>query len=107
MMALVVRTSALSAEPSFVIGCDDAVLRWIGQAFRRRLSFRIGDGYPVGSDGRCLIDVQRGTPEACSEIAAGQFRWVLPAERAEHYAGLIDGMADCPVGCHQYLAGIS
>jgi hypothetical protein len=51
--------------------------------------------------------VQRGTPETCSEIADRHFRWVLPAERAEHYAGLIDGMADCPGACHQYLEGTS
>jgi hypothetical protein len=105
---LLVRTAALGGEPSFVVACDEPNLRWLANAFRRLNepeSFTLGDGTPIGSDGKCAVEVVPGTQETFTATvpAANRFRWVLPQTRARRCADLIDGMADCSSPCHQYL----
>jgi hypothetical protein len=92
----------------FVITCDDSILRWLAQSFRNlrnRGSFRLGDGSPIGSDGKCAITFVPGKSEAVKALgpsATGQFRWLLSDQKARRYASLIDAMASLP-SCHQYL----
>jgi len=105
--ALLVRTSALSENPCFVVTCGEATLRWLAQSFRslrRGEAFLIGDDGPVGSDGKSVVEVALRTAHtAIVTLSEGQFRWVVSTELARRYADLIDGVADCACACHQYL----
>jgi hypothetical protein len=92
-----------------VIACDDVALRWLAKSLRGlsgHTPFRLGDGLPVGSDGKCLVEIAAATAPAhavVTPLAAGGVRWVLPVEQARRYADLIEGMADYSSACHQYL----
>ncbi len=66
----------------------------------------IGDGVPVSSDDKCVIEVLAGPPGsdvAITRVNTERFRWTMPSSQAEQYAKLIDGMAGFPGACHQYL----
>jgi|GEM_PF-3084799 hypothetical protein len=107
--SFLIYTSAIGGEPTFVLACDDSALHWLSASFRdlgQAGRFTIGNGVPVSSDGKCIIDVLCGLPGsdvAITPTSAGHFRWNMPSSQAAQYAELIDGMADFPGACHQYL----
>jgi hypothetical protein len=107
--SLLVCRSGAGGQPSFVIACDRKILRWLAGSFRaldQRKPFRLGDGAPLGSDGKWVITVRASSgqkPAGLTGLAAGSFQWVLPATQASRYADLITAMADFHGPCHQHL----
>ncbi len=108
-IALLIPTYALSEDPAFILACDDVVLRWLSQSSRNLANsgpFAIGNGHPVHSDGKCVIEVRASPDEnhaAMTSTAAGRFDWTVPPSRADQHADLINGMASFPNACLQYL----
>ena len=98
-----------NGQPSFLLNCDDAALRWLADAFRgiaRRRGFTLGDGRPVGSDGVCLIRVtpcSQGQSAAINRLSDRGFAWGLPVADARRCADLIGAMAAFKGPCHHYL----
>jgi hypothetical protein len=68
----------------------------------------IGDGHPVESDGRCVVEVSAAASAGSIVVAPsgnGHFHWSLPPQQAKRYADLFDGMIAATGPCHQYLDG--
>jgi len=68
-------------------------------------SFIIGDGNPVGSDGRCLLLVELENLADGSRLmreSEKTFRWRVSRSSANHYRELLSGMF-APHPGHQYL----
>jgi hypothetical protein len=107
--SLLVCRSGAGGQPSFVITCDGKTLRWLAGSFRaldQGKPFRLGDGPPLRSDGKCVVTVaasSRQKPAGLTRLGAGSYQWVLPVTQASRYAGLITGMADFHGPCHQHL----
>jgi hypothetical protein len=107
--SLLVKTSALGGDPAFIIACDEGTLYWLSSSFLslgETQCFRIGDGQPVCSDGRCLIEVtadHTGSEPNILTKGEGHFSWSMSPKKAEQYAALVNGVTNFPGACHQYL----
>jgi hypothetical protein len=68
--------------------------------------FTIGDGNPIGSDGRCIVDVKMRQVTRGNElltISHGRFLWLMSRSSAIYFGHLLAGMLSFKKPCHQYL----
>jgi hypothetical protein len=89
-----------------LIVCDDQTIGWLIARFEEFVSapgdvkfpsFVIGDGNPVESDGRCLLDVHLDDRERGSQLTEapeGIFRWNVSRSSAERFRSLLSGMVE-------------
>lgn len=107
--SLLITTTALTGEPSFVIACDDAAAAWLAVSFRNlsaRTPFVIGIGPPIVSDGQCRMEVtalEDGNETAITRLAHDRFRLTLTAPAAARFAADVEAIAASDTPCHQYL----
>ena len=109
MSSFLIFTSSYGDEAAFIVACDDVGLRWLSRSLHEIAEgrpFTIGDGHPVDSDGKCIVEVSASpiaNTTAITRTGAVTFRWSMPAKQADDYAYLIEGMIEFPDACHQYL----
>lgn len=102
----------LTYQPSFkgnetiLLLCDNQTIAWLIQQFEQFDGFVLGDGKPVGSDGRCIVIAEPHGEVTCSRIAqerTNYFRWVISPDSANRYRSLLLAMLETDKPCHQYL----
>jgi hypothetical protein len=99
---------SFNGNDTLLILVDDETIDWLISQFDRLSSgpsFVIGDGNPIESDGKCLIQVEQGGPAEGSELVRASehcFKWSVSTSAAEHYRQVLSGMLETRPG-HQYL----
>jgi len=93
----------------FLLSGDADFLKWFARALSEERFLTaarplvLGDGAPVSSDGRCLIEAVPGASTTLRMLADGHYRWQIEQEELAFCREKVEAMIESDHPCHPYF----
>jgi hypothetical protein len=98
-------------DPALLLVLDNEGIEWLIFCLQQLAelggdgSFVLGDGHPVGSDNRCVVNARFSEESSGAHLVCTkhcEFDWTLSRQSTRRFGDLLRGLRDADHG-HQYL----